>query len=88
MSVDSMALGSEAQSLFDAAMRLPDAERAKLADKLSATVDPMADPEWQAAWGPEIARRVAEIESGTAKLLDWEDVRARLWKGLDGRPNS
>lgn len=88
MSVDSTALSTEAQQVFDAAMKLPDGERAKLADKLSLTLDPTADPEWQAAWGPEIARRIAEVENGTAKLSDWEDVRQRLWKGLDDAPNT
>ncbi|HVA46121.1 MAG TPA: addiction module protein [Pirellulales bacterium] len=75
MSTDSMALSSDAQHVFEAAMRLPDAERAKLADKLSATLDPMADPVWQAAWGPEIARRVAEVEEGTAKLHTWDELQ-------------
>jgi putative addiction module component (TIGR02574 family) len=88
MSVDSAALSSEAQQLFEAAMKLPEPERAKLADKLAMTVDPMADPEWQAAWGPEIARRIAEVENGTAKLHDWEDVRRRLWEGLDAPPGT
>lgn len=83
MSVDPTVLSTEAQQLFDAAMRLPERERAKLADKLALTVDPMADPEWQAAWGSEIARRIAEVENGTAKLRGWEDVRRRLWEGLD-----
>ncbi|HQU41727.1 MAG: hypothetical protein B7Z73_01705 [Planctomycetia bacterium 21-64-5] len=75
MSIDSMALSTEAQQVFDAAMRLPDVERAKLADKLSLTVDPLADPEWQAAWGQEIARRVAEVENGTAKLHTWDELQ-------------
>lgn len=82
MSVDSKVLHSDFQNVFDAAMRLPDAERAKLANKLSMTVDPLANAEWVEAWGPEIASRLAEIESGTAALSDWEKVRARLWKAL------
>ncbi|HVX15826.1 MAG TPA: addiction module protein [Pirellulales bacterium] len=75
MSVDSTALSSEAQQLFEAAMKLPERERAKLIDKLALSVDPMADPEWQAAWGPEIARRIAEVDNGTAKLHTWHELQ-------------
>ncbi|HEV3340823.1 MAG TPA: addiction module protein [Pirellulales bacterium] len=82
MSVDSMALSSEAQQLFEAAMRLPEIERAKLADKLAMTLDPMANTEWRAAWEPEIARRVAEVDNGTARLVDWEDLRRELMESI------
>lgn len=88
MSIDSNLLGSEAQHLFDQAMKLSVTERAKLADKLSSTIDPPSDQEWQAAWSPEIARRVAEIENGDAKLSSWEDARRALWEGFDARSDS
>jgi putative addiction module component (TIGR02574 family) len=78
MSIDSTPLSSEAQHLFEAAMKLPQRERAKLAEKLALTVDPMTDPEWQAAWGPEIARRIAEVESGTAKLHTWDELQQMM----------
>jgi len=82
MSMDSAALSIESQRLFEAAMRLPEIERAKLADKLSLTLGPMANAEWRAAWEPEIARRVAEVENGTAKLVDWEDLRRELMENI------
>lgn len=88
MSSDANLLSTEAQHLFDQAMKLPIVERAKLADKLSWTLDPIADPEWQAAWGPEVARRIAEVENGTVTLSDWQDVRSRLWEGFNNFPNS
>lgn len=78
MPIDSNLLGSEAQQLFDQAMKLSVVERAKLADKLSSTIDPLTDQQWQAAWSPEIARRIAEIENGDAKLSCWEDARRAL----------
>jgi putative addiction module component (TIGR02574 family) len=75
MSVDSTGLSSEAQQLFEAAMKLPERERAKLVDKLALSVDATADPEWQAGWDPEIARRIAEVENGTAKLHTWDEIQ-------------
>lgn len=78
MSVDSMSLSAEAQQVFEAALRLPDTERAKLANKLCSTVDPLANSEWVEAWEPEIARRVAEIENGTAKLHTWDELQKMM----------
>ena len=88
MSIDSTALSTAAQQVFEAAMQLPDAERAKLADKLSSTIDPISNQEWQDEWAAEIDRRVRQADDGTAKLLDWHDVRQKLWEGIDGHPNS
>ena len=42
-----------------------------LSHKHLMTSDPVANAEWVQAWGPEIARRLAEIESGEVKLSDW-----------------
>lgn len=84
MSIDSTALSSEAQQVFEAAMKLPEPERSKLAHKLASTVDPTSDPEWQAAWGPEIARRIAEIENGTAKLHTWDELQQMMQEARNG----
>jgi len=36
------------------------------------------DPDVPIDWAEEIRRRIDEIEAGTAKLEDWESVKARL----------
>jgi putative addiction module component (TIGR02574 family) len=33
----------------------------------------------EAAWSEEIARRIAEIDSGKVELIPWEVVRAELF---------
>ena len=63
----------EAMNLF------PD-ERADLADWLWVSAAPRADVE--AAWDAEIARRVAEIDAGTAKLIPAEEVMASIEEKL------
>lgn len=75
MFTNSTALSAEAQQVFQAAMRLPEDQREKLADQLYCTVESTADPEAEKAWEETIARRVAEIENGTAKLHTWEEVQ-------------
>ena len=34
--------------------------------------------QWQASWNDELARRIAEIERGDAKLLDGDEVMAKM----------
>lgn len=36
------------------------------------------DPDAPIAWAEEIRRRIDEIEAETAKLEDWDSVKARL----------
>jgi putative addiction module component (TIGR02574 family) len=58
------------------AMQLPAAERARLVERLIASLD--ADPEIEAAWAAEVERRHAEIESGAATWLSGPESLARL----------
>lgn len=56
-----MALESETvETLEAAALQLTPADRARLVDRLIATLD--ADPEVEEAWAAEVERRQAEIE--------------------------
>lgn len=80
MSVDASSLSTQAQHLFEAAMKLPDNEREKLADRLYSSIE---DDERDEAFEETVARRVAEIENGTAKLVDWEDLRRELQESID-----
>jgi putative addiction module component (TIGR02574 family) len=51
-------------------------DRARLAEELLDSLHGQADLDAEAAWDREIERRVAEIESGTVKLVPAEDVHA------------
>jgi len=83
MATDASGLSGEAQQLFEAALRLPESQRAKLADCLLDSVEPTDDPDWEKAWGDEIARRIAEIDNGTAELVSWEDLRQEMQAAID-----
>lgn len=63
--------------LSQKAMELPPEERVRLAERLLATVHDV-DAEVEAAWDQEIQRRLAEIDSGTAKLIPAEEVFAEV----------
>ena len=42
-------------------------------------MDPIIEPDVQAAWSAEIERRLAEIDAGTVELIPWDDVRSELF---------
>lgn len=65
--------------LFQQAAQLSERDRATLAGLLIETLDPMSEPDVEAAWSKEIERRLAEIDSGTVELIAWEDIRAELF---------
>jgi putative addiction module component (TIGR02574 family) len=78
---------STAQLLLDAALHLPADSREELADQLylSLHAEPDGDPsEVEAAWSEEIARRVADVLSGSAKTTPAEEVHRRLREKLNG----
>jgi len=60
------------------ALRLSETERAELAHSLVTSLDGQADPDSQQAWDVEIRRRLAEIDAGTAQLIDREELRRRM----------
>ena len=65
--------------VFQQAVQLPERDRATLAGLLIETLDPVSEPDVEAAWSEEIKRRVAEIDAGTVELIAWEDVRSELF---------
>jgi putative addiction module component (TIGR02574 family) len=88
MATDVSGLSSDAQQVFEAALRLPDAQRAKLADCLWESVGPTDDLEWEKAWSAEIARRIAEVDNGSVALQTWPEVRQRMQEALNAARKS
>ena len=66
-----------AEELSRKALALPPEERVWLAEELLATVQEV-DAEVEAAWDEEIKRRIAEIDSGAAKLIPAAEVFADI----------
>ena len=72
-----MAIESETVETLEAgALQLTSADRARLVDRLIATLD--ADPEVEEAWATEVERRQTEMENGTVTLLPGPESLAEL----------
>ena len=70
----------DATELLKRALALSTEERAELAGSLLESLDGAHDdPEAvEAAWNEEIARRIADLDSGKARTVPWEEVRHRI----------
>jgi putative addiction module component (TIGR02574 family) len=65
--------------LFREAAQLPEGDRATLAGLLIESLEPAPEPDVEAAWSQEIARRVAEIEAGAVETIPWQEVHAEVF---------
>ncbi len=70
------------KELSQRAHELVPEDRARLAEELLASLEDDVDPEVDAAWEEEIRKRIAEVESGTAKLIPADEVFARIRRAL------
>lgn len=69
-------MSSAVEVLEAEVLRLSASDRARLLDRLIASLD--QDAEAEAAWDAEAGRREAELDSGAAKAVPFEEAVARL----------
>ncbi len=75
----------EANELLQRALALSDEERAELASTLIDSLDAILDPNAEAAWQEEIARRAEELKSRNMESVSWQTVRERGRAILNGK---
>jgi putative addiction module component (TIGR02574 family) len=68
-------MSPESQSLLDAALTLPEAERALLAQRLAETLSPDADELADEELFAELERRRTEVEKGQVRPIPWTEFR-------------
>jgi putative addiction module component (TIGR02574 family) len=68
---------TNAREIITAAMALPPEARAEIAERLLASLDP-GNAEVDAAWEPEIERRIQEIEDGRISMIPHEQVMIQV----------
>jgi len=71
-----MAMSSTVEALEAEALQLTATERARLIERLIASLD--IDPEVEDAWAEEVERRNAEIESGAVSLIPGPEAVTKL----------
>lgn len=77
---------NEVSKLLQKALSLSVEEQEALAESLISSLGDKVDEDVQAAWKTEIAKRVAELDSGKVQTIPWSEIRRRnLAKLPDGR---
>lgn len=72
------------QELLKAALLLSPADGIELAGELLESVAAGSpDPEWEAEWQREIARRHRELESGEVQAVAWPDLDREMQQMID-----
>ena len=66
------------EKLRSEVLGLPEPERAELAHELMKSLDLPVDHDAGDAWDKETLRRLAEIDAGTARLIDRDELRRRI----------
>ena len=69
-------MSSSIEAIEAEALRLSPTDRARLVERLIASLD--VDPEIEEAWATEVERRNSEVESGTVSLVSGPEAIAKL----------
>lgn len=68
----------------ESALDLSERDRAQLVHDLLASLDGPEDADASAAWGAEVASRLADVEQGKVALVDVDDVVERVRAKVHG----
>lgn len=71
-------MSDDVEKLLREAMRLPVEARAAIAGKLIESLDADVDDDAEAAWGREVAQRIADAESRKTKPIPWAEARKQI----------
>ncbi|HKW62871.1 MAG TPA: addiction module protein [Candidatus Acidoferrum sp.] len=72
----------DTSKLLQTALTLSEEERAELASSLIDSLDATVEEGVEDAWDREIARRIADLDSGLANTVPWDAVRSRISRKL------
>jgi len=71
-------MNAQSEKIIEKALKMPQHERAYIAEKLISSLDKKTDPDVEKAWQEEIQKRVNQINSTEVECLPWEEVYQRL----------
>lgn len=78
-------MSPDVSELLKKALALPPEARAAMAGSLLDSLDDTVDASAEEEWNQEIARRIAELDSGKVKPVPWGEARRQVAAILNGR---
>jgi putative addiction module component (TIGR02574 family) len=82
---DGEALEHEAEALLERALRLPDAQRARLAAELFESLEGPAETTTDDEWLAGVEARAERVRRGESQGIPWGEVRQRVLARLGHR---
>jgi len=80
---------SSKEHVISLALELDEADRLEILEKLYESLEGPSDIGAAQAWSEEIARRLSQMESGSATFVPWEQARRQIrGSGTDERAAS
>ena len=75
------------ETLYQAALALPEEQRVELADRLLGSLSPDGPSHLHPAWRDELKRRSAQVDAGEVAPIPWDEVRRLGWEAVaeDGK---
>lgn len=70
-------LSRAVSKILEQALTLSVAEQEALTESLISNLAGRVNEQVMAAWDDEVKRRIADLDSGKAKTIPWEEVRQR-----------
>jgi len=70
-------LSREVSKILEQALALSVEDQEALAETLISNLSGKVDEKVVAAWDDEVKKRIADLDSGKAKTIPWEEVRRR-----------
>jgi putative addiction module component (TIGR02574 family) len=70
-------LSAEVSKILEQALALSVEEQEALAESLISNLSGKVDQQIVVAWDDEVKKRIADLHSGKAKTIPWEEVRQR-----------
>ncbi len=77
-------MNTDAENLYQAALKLSGDERYHLAYRLLESIEGQRDPDYEEAWSKEITRRIEEVERGAVQTVSWEQVKRMIHEARHG----
>jgi putative addiction module component (TIGR02574 family) len=77
-------MNTDAENLYQAALKLSGDERYHLAYRLLESVEGQRDSDYDEAWSKEITRRIEEVERGVVQTVSWEQVKRMIHEARHG----
>ena len=77
-------MNAKTQEVLQAALSLPESDRAEIAASLIHSLESEADADADEAWAEEIRRRLDAIDKGEVQLIPWDDVMREMGSRKDG----